>query len=182
MSAFKSKAKAVLTPHATAVMYFFWFLLGAFTLSASQIFTAMILNPTESSFDFFLYKTSRVGDRGSFVSFCAPFAAPQAAPGSCPDGAKPLIKRVVAVAGDLVRVTPEAIYINNIALPNSKHVATDPAGQFMPHPVIPACTEKNCKLKDNELLLKTGEIWVAGDTNFNLDSRYFGPVSVASLR
>jgi conjugative transfer signal peptidase TraF len=113
--------------------------------------------------------------RGSMVSVCPP-AVPIVAdlieqarlsPGDCTEtGARPLLKPVAAIEGDMVRIrSGEPIYINNTALNNSL-----PAPELKPWP-------------DGDYRVSDGEVWVFSDyTDRSFDSRYFGPVSVSAVR
>lgn len=112
---------------------------------------------------------------GSMVSICPP-AVPivkdltekgRLSPGDCTEtGARPLLKPVAAIEGDIVRIrSGEPIYINDTALRNSI-----PAPELKPWP-------------DGNYQVSAGEVWVFSDyTDRSFDSRYFGPVSVSAIR
>ncbi len=92
-------------------------------------------------------------------------------PGNCPDGATPLLKPIVAVAGDLVEVSAQGLTLNHTLLANTKPRLRDAHGRRMdPWPfgtyrVVP------------------GTVWVASSFNSqSFDSRYFGPVRISSIR
>lgn len=112
----------------------------------------------------------RVGD---YVQFCPPFvvsAIPDAKPGeaSC-HGKVPLLKRVVAVEGDTVSVDDAGVAINGRRLANSTPRAWASDGAPLPS-------------ARGEYLLRRGEVWVAGEHPDSFDSRYYGPVSIATAR
>jgi conjugative transfer signal peptidase TraF len=76
-----------------------------------------------------------------------------------------LLKEVIAVAGDVVSVTREGIYINGQNYPGTAAVITDSHGN----------TLKQSKL--TEYLLKKDELLVFGNSSSkSFDSRYFGIV------
>ena len=76
-----------------------------------------------------------------------------------------LLKEVIAVAGDIVSVSREGIYINGQKYPGTAAVITDSHGN----------TLKQSKL--TEYLLKKDELLVFGNSSSkSFDSRYFGIV------
>ena len=76
-----------------------------------------------------------------------------------------LLKEVIAVAGDVVSVTREGIYINGQKYPGTAAVTSDSHGN----------TLKQSKL--TEYLLKKDELLVFGNSSSkSFDSRYFGIV------
>jgi|SRR5687768_11609739 len=113
--------------------------------------------------------------RGSMVSICPP-SVPivkdlteqgRLSPGDCAEtGARPLLKPVAAMEGDMVRIRlGQPVYINNRALSNSL-----PASGLSAWP-------------DGDYTVSPGEVWVFSDySNRSFDSRYFGPVSVSDIR
>lgn len=120
-----------------------------------------------------LYRVSEYPTRGDYFQFCPPVvvaALPDARPGepSC-SGKVPLIKRVVAVAGDRVVVDGAGVSINGTKLPNStpKRFARD--GSPLPSAV-------------GVHALGLGQAWVVGEHLDSFDSRYFGPVNTAGSR
>lgn len=115
------------------------------------------------------YRVSEDPAWGDYFQFCPPVVAaalPDARPGepSC-SGKVPLIKRVVAVAGDRVVVDDAGVSINGERLPNStpKRFARD--GSPLPSAV-------------GVHVLGPGQVWVAGEHLDSYDSRYFGPVRI----
>lgn len=87
---------------------------------------------------------------------------------ACPYRTPHLMKRIVGVAGDIVTINVNGIYINGNLLPNSqaqtefKHIQLKPLGY------------SNFKLKANEY-------FVLGMTIHSYDSRYFGVIDKAQL-
>lgn len=85
--------------------------------------------------------------------------------GSCPNHSQPLLKPVVAVAGDTVELTAQGIRINQIFLPNSSIQKTDSTGRPLPH------------LPFGRYRVRAGEVWlIATHSPQSFDSRYFGPI------
>lgn len=91
-------------------------------------------------------------------------------PGSCPTGGEPMLKPVAAVTGDIVDVAASGITINGELLPNTAHLAHDPAGRDLPaQPSGP-----------HEVPINS--VWtLSGQTPFSFDSRYYGPVSIHNI-
>lgn len=91
--------------------------------------------------------------------------------GSCPDGGAPLLKPVVARAGDVVELLPEGIAVNGRLLPNTAPLKNDTKIR----PLTPWPTGRYTVGPDS--------VWVASSYNGrSFDSRYFGPVSLGSIR
>ena len=114
----------------------------------------------------------------NLIEFCPaePFAALSLArgyrdPGACRDGGAPLLKPVVAKAGDLVELSWRGISVNGLLLPNTAPLSKDTKGRpltawpFGRYPVSP------------------GTVWVASSYHSrSFDSRYFGPVYTTAIR
>lgn len=75
----------------------------------------------------------------------------------------PLMKRVVAKAGDQIDISKEGVRINNELLPNSIPIFRDSKRNTLP-------------IAESTTLSK-GMIWVMSDNQKGFDSRYFGPIS-----
>src|SRR5262249_10542628 len=78
--------------------------------------------------------------RGAWVVACgspqsAAFARARAylGPGRCAGGVQPVLKPVVAVAGDVVEIGPKAVTVNGQRLPGSSTAASDSLGRELPH-------------------------------------------------
>lgn len=124
----------------------------------------------------------RTGDglplRGSIVSLCLDISKPEGklaltrsylrTPGVCSGGTKPLLKRVAAVAGDIVE-RGELITVNRNELTGSVVLKEDSMGRPWPYS------------KRSSLTLKTGELWVMGEAKRSFDSRYFGQVKTSQV-
>ncbi|GAB1394093.1 hypothetical protein MASR1M60_22570 [Rhodocyclaceae bacterium] len=112
-----------------------------------------------------IYRVSEQPSVGDYVQFCSPIPV-DALPGggSCPGGKLPLLKRVVAGAGDHVVVDTEGVTVNGVLLPASAPKQFGRDGTPLPSAV-------------GVWILDSGHIWVAGEHPDSFDSRYFGPVS-----
>jgi conjugative transfer signal peptidase TraF len=124
-----------------------------------------------------LYLVTRRSD-ANLVEFCPtePFARLAIArgyrdAGSCPDGGAPLLKPVVARAGDIVELSPVGIAVNGRLLPNTEPLTRDTKKRpLMPWP-------------EGRYIVGPDSIWVASSFNArSFDSRYFGPIPVRSIR
>lgn len=90
-------------------------------------------------------------------------------PGRCPSGTEPLFKPVVAVAGDLVTVTPNGISVNGSELTSSSPLTADPAGR----PLAGAF---------GQFQVSRGEVWLMSHyTTMSFDSRYSGPTRTDNI-
>ena len=115
------------------------------------------------------------GPDATLVEFCPaePFASLANArgyrhAGTCPDGGSPLMKPVVARAGDSVQISARGLSVNGKPIPNSAPLLKDTAGR--PLMAWPFGT----------YAVQPGTIWVVSDYNYrSFDSRYFGPISEA---
>jgi conjugative transfer signal peptidase TraF len=116
--------------------------------------------------------------RANLVEFCPaePFASLSIArgyreSGVCSDGAAPLLKPVVAAAGDTVELSERGISVNGALLPNTAPLAKDTKGR--PLQAWPF----------GRYVVATGTVWVASSYHpRSFDSRYFGPVSTTAIR
>lgn len=74
------------------------------------------------------------------------------------------LKRIAAMRGDTVRVTPEGSYIN---------------GKLWPASGLPVEIMKDHRLEHYPFgiyVLKPGQLWVLSNNPLGWDSRYFGPI------
>ena len=91
--------------------------------------------------------------------------------GTCPDGRTPLLKPVVARAGDFVEVSSHGIAVNGRLLPNTAPKRCDSRGR--PLRAWPLGT----------YTVPSGYVWVASAYNpASFDSRYYGPIALALVR
>ncbi len=125
------------------------------------------------------WKESTAIKRGSYVAACMPVDTEAARlalqreyvpAGWCSGGFAPLLKQIVALPGDTVTLTNEAVLINEACLPNSRTLSSDSSGR--PLPSFPRGTYR----------VPQGEYWLfAVDLQQSFDSRYFGPVPESSI-
>ena len=144
---------------------------GAGALGAA-IGNTIVWNPTPSmAMGLYLKHHHEQPSIGSVVTFCAPATAmdnlktllPTPIHGPCPGDAPYLLKRVIAVAGDVVHITREGITRNNLPVSHSDtplyfahKYHTYPAGTYT---------------------VQAPQVWVLSDDPAGFDSRYFGPVT-----
>jgi conjugative transfer signal peptidase TraF len=132
---------------------------------------------TSPSLPFGLYRVTS-NEHAPLVEFCpdepyGSFAAARGyrSKGNCPDGASPLMKPVVATAGDHVRVSNSGLEVNGTVLLNTAPMAVDT--QKRPMAAWPS----------GNYVVAPGWIWVASSYNArSFDSRYFGPVRTVDIR
>ena len=113
------------------------------------------------------------------IEFCPaePFAAESSARGyrthgtACPDGALPVLKPVVAVAGDRVVLAADGIRVNGRLLQQTAPLYLDAVGRGLrPWPF-------------GSYLVEQGSVWVASTFNRgSYDSRYMGPIRGNQIR
>jgi len=116
--------------------------------------------------------------KGSVVLFCPPdqpvFIEAKVrgylAAGVCDAGTQPLMKRIMAAAGDQVTIVAEGTAVNGEWLANSAQVRNDPVGR--PLPAYRA-----------ELTLAAGQVLLMSDRSpLSFDGRYFGPMSERTIQ
>jgi conjugative transfer signal peptidase TraF len=87
--------------------------------------------------------------------------------GNCPDNFDDMMLKVAAKFKDKVTINGSGVYVNENLYPQSKPLAQDQEGRFMPQ-----LTLDNYVLKEHELLL------MADSANDAFDGRYFGLIDV----
>jgi conjugative transfer signal peptidase TraF len=91
--------------------------------------------------------------------------------GNCQDGGAPLLKPVVAKAGDIVELSGRGISVNGLLLPNTAPLSKDSKGR--PLTAWPF----------GRYPLTSDTVWVASSYHSrSFDSRYFGPVHTTDIR
>lgn len=119
------------------------------------------------------------GDSGAaLVEFCPvePFASFALARGyrdrgTCPDGGTPLLKPVIARAGDLVEISALGIAVNGRLLARTAPLPTDTHGRPL------------TSWPYGHYVVSPEAIWVASSySERSFDSRYFGPVATSAIR
>ena len=116
--------------------------------------------------------------RGAWVAACVSTEAAALGrargylgPGPCVGGVQPVIKPVVALAGDVVELGPEAVVINGQRLPGSSSADVDSLGLTLPHAVW------------GRHVVGADEFWLVSTRVPNSwDSRYLGPFSRSQVR
>lgn len=92
------------------------------------------------------------------------------AAGSCPNGTSPILKQVVATAGDEAELTSDTVAINDRVIDRSQRLFLDSLGR--PLELFPL----------GRSVVRDGEVWVLGvHRERSWDSRYFGPIPASSI-
>jgi conjugative transfer signal peptidase TraF len=117
--------------------------------------------------------------RGMIVSICPPDDAMtrqavrrgylERAP-ACPSGTIPLLKHVLALPGDVVRVKPGGLAVDGKAVPLTAPQTRDDKGR--PMQPVPA----------GRYRVKPGFVWVYAPNPRSWDSRYLGAIPIANIR
>jgi len=148
------------------------------TVSAFVAGFAGVRVNTSSSLPLGLYVRTSQSSAG-LIEFCPsePYASLSRDRGyrvrgfACPDRAVPLLKPVVARAGDIVAVSPVGIAVNGRLLPNTAPLRSDAANR--PLQAWPSGIYR----------VRPGTVWVASTySRGSYDSRYIGPVEEKSIR
>lgn len=151
------------------------------TVGVTSVLAAMVISAhlsgvvinTTASLPLGLYRTIEAPvARGVYVKFCPPPSAlfDEAArrgylhAGFCPGGYMPLLKRVLAIPGDRVKVTPDGVRINGERVPLSELMHVDGSGRPMPRYA-------------QDRVLAASEVMLMSDvSSVSFDGRYFGPI------
>lgn len=113
----------------------------------------------------------RVGD---VVTFCPPLNAAidlaqdrgYVAGGACPGAIEPMMKPVVALAGDTVEMSAQGVSVNGTGIARSAPLLYDAAGRPLP------------QARPGTIAVSQGQVWVVSShSERSFDSRYFGPIS-----
>lgn len=122
-------------------------------------------------------KLAGVPQRGDLVVACLPIAVARLAlargyvwRGRCPGKAAPIGKKVVAKAGDTVRVSPSGIAVNGMPIENTTPIARDSRGRTID------------RVASGIYVVGQNEIWLLSTYHpLSFDSRYFGPVAMTDV-
>jgi conjugative transfer signal peptidase TraF len=140
---------------------------------------SVVFQPTDSmplGF-YFLDRSDRSAVHGSLVEVCPNDAARRyilsralAKVGSCAGGIAPLLKIVLGVPGDDVRLNSDGVWINGVLQPQTRPVRsfTDADGSHVQLPSLPF----------GSYIVPDGEAWVYTPHWYSFDSRYFGPLRI----
>lgn len=91
--------------------------------------------------------------------------------GVCRDGAAPLMKPIVARAGDVVELSGQGIAVNGRLVPNTAPLTADSHGRPLE------------SWPFGRYLVAPDTVWVASSHHpRSFDSRYFGPIPTNSIR
>jgi len=89
----------------------------------------------------------------------------------CPGRTQPILKRVGAVAGDLIALDSDVVTINGFRLLAQPIEAVDSAARLLPH------------VEFGSYHVAPGDVWLFGSSSpRSRDGRYFGPVGVSAVR
>ncbi len=91
--------------------------------------------------------------------------------GICPDGSSPILKPIVAQAGDSVEVSANGITVNGTLLHNTAPRSNDSRGRAL------------TPWRFGSYIVPQGFVWAASGYNpLSFDSRYYGPIPVSQIR
>lgn len=82
-----------------------------------------------------------------------------------------LMKKVVAVSGDILSVTPDGVFVNQMRIRYSKPKLKDGMRRILPQWQV-----SNYRLKDNELMTMTNQ------SEWSFDGRYYGLVHTGQIK
>jgi conjugative transfer signal peptidase TraF len=90
--------------------------------------------------------------------------------GDCPNGVSPVVKEIVATAGDEIELQDELLAVNGVVVDRTRLRSFDSLGRPMNHAQL------------GRRLVAGGEVWVLGnERSRSWDSRYFGAVPVGAI-
>jgi conjugative transfer signal peptidase TraF len=89
--------------------------------------------------------------------------------GHCAGGLVPIGKVIVAVPGDIVRVTHEGLIVNGRPVPHSRALERDRNGRALP------------RLASGKYLVQPHRLWLVGRSDLSFDSRYIGDGDAAHI-
>jgi conjugative transfer signal peptidase TraF len=89
--------------------------------------------------------------------------------GSCPNSLAPVGKIIMAIPGDTVTVANSGLVVNGTPVSHSRPLKRDGAGRLLP------------TLSTGRYVVRAGSAWLIGKSGRSFDSRYFGPVPLASV-
>jgi conjugative transfer signal peptidase TraF len=110
--------------------------------------------------------------RGDIVIACLPpdqFQRRYLGAGFCETGLEPVVKPVVAVAGDAVEVTDDGVSVNGYLLPDTAPRSIDGQGRPLLHTT-------------GFTVVSPGFVWLVVQRPDSFDSRYIGPIPIPFIR
>ena len=125
------------------------------------------------------WTTSAPVEKGQYVIVCPPNASVfheakkrgYIAAGLCTGDYGYIMKRVLAVEGDVIAITSEGVRVNGHLLSLSAPLKADRVGRSLP------------RYQSNPFTLEASEVLLMSDaSSISFDSRYFGPVKRAQIR
>jgi conjugative transfer signal peptidase TraF len=116
-------------------------------------------------------------DRGELVLICLPEEMARLGRqrrylplGDCWEGVSPIVKEIVAIAGDQIELQEEFLAVNGVVVGRTPLRSTDSLGRPMDHAPL------------GRRLVADSEVWVLGsERSRSWDSRYFGAVPVEAI-
>jgi conjugative transfer signal peptidase TraF len=116
-------------------------------------------------------------ERGALVLICLPEEIARVGRqrrylplGDCPEGVSPIVKEIVAIAGDEIALQENSLAVNGVVVDRAGLRTSDSLGRPLDHAPL------------GHRLVEDGEVWVLGsERSRSWDSRYFGAVPVESI-
>jgi len=142
-------------------------------------FTGARFNPSKSVAVGLYWEVDKPIEKGAYVLVCPPDTeifqlAKQRGyltAGFCPNNYSGMMKFVAAATGDIIRISPKGIEVNQKLLAHSKPLKNDPGGRS-----LTLFELNNYRLNENELLL------IGNVSPASFDSRYFGLIDRAQIQ
>jgi conjugative transfer signal peptidase TraF len=131
-----------------------------------------------SSMPFGLYREVPAHlERGQIVLICVPEEIARVGRqrrylplGDCPEGVSPIVKEIVAIAGDVIELQEDFLAVNGVVLDRTPLRSFDSLGRPLDH------------VQPGRRLVADGEVWVLGiEGSRSWDSRYFGSVPAGAI-
>lgn len=153
--------------------------IGMLAMAAAGALLGARINTTHSLAVGLYWDVDDPIEKGAYVVFCPPLNAVVEearkrryfSHGVCPGGYGHLMKRVLAVAGDVVLINDKGVSVNGALLPLSTPIAADQRGRPL-HQV-----------RTGSFMLGPSEVLLMSDVSArSFDGRYFGPVETAQVQ
>jgi len=153
--------------------------IAAMVLGGVGIATGIWFNTTKSIPVGFYLASSAPVEKGAYVLVCPPqtdiFEEAKARnyirSGPCHGGYGYMMKRVLAAKNDILTVSDDGVYVNDIMLPLSKPLNADLGGRPLP------------RFRADNYTLGKAEILIMSDVSgTSFDSRYFGPINISQIK